>query len=160
MEYTYISLDAAETRRFGGWLGRILRGGDIVCLIGELGAGKTAFAQGIGEALGVNPLLTSPTFTLVQEYTGLAQGMEVCLIHMDLYRLGHPEEAEVIGMADNFQTNTICLIEWPEIALDLIPQDRLEVVIEGSGEMPRNLFFRAESEDWARRWPGFYGGES
>jgi tRNA threonylcarbamoyladenosine biosynthesis protein TsaE len=128
-----------------------LRGGDVVALIGELGAGKTAFAQGVGEAFGVKGPMTSPTFTLIHEYIGRIKETEVRLIHMDLYRLQHPEEAEVIGVEDAFQDEAVCLIEWPEIIEDDLPKDRLNVEILGSGDQPREIIFRADEHGWEQR---------
>ena len=87
MDYRVTSATAEQTREWGKRLGGCLRGGDVVALIGELGAGKTAFAQGVGEAFGVKGPMTSPTFTLIHEYIGRIKETEVRLIHMDLYRL-------------------------------------------------------------------------
>jgi len=151
------SLSAVDTLNLGKQLGRILKGGDIICLIGDLGAGKTVLAKGIGEALGIEEPMTSPTFTFMQEYSGFAQGVPIRLIHMDLYRLKHPEEVEVIGVEDAFQEDSICLIEWPEIARDYLPEDRLEVWLEGSGEEPRNLTFQSSSKAWEERLQSFRG---
>ncbi|KJR49132.1 TsaE protein, required for threonylcarbamoyladenosine t(6)A37 formation in tRNA [Desulfosporosinus sp. I2] len=138
-----------------------MRGGDVVALSGDLGAGKTAFAQGVGESLGVKGSMTSPTFTFQQEYIGriLNSGMgietqtetEIRLIHMDLYRLQRPEEVEVIGVEDAFVEDAVCLIEWPEIAEDLLPESRLDIQIIGSGEAPREIIFRAREHDWELR---------
>ncbi len=151
MEYRVTSATAEQTREWGKQLGGWLRGGDVVALIGDLGAGKTAFAQGVGEAFCVQGLMTSPTFTLIHEYVGRLKGKEVRLIHMDLYRLQHPEEAEVIGVEDSFQEDTVCLIEWPEIIEDFLPDDRLIVEILGSGEQPREIIFRANEGVWEQR---------
>jgi tRNA threonylcarbamoyladenosine biosynthesis protein TsaE len=145
------SLSAADTLNFGKQLGKILKGGDVICLIGDLGAGKTALAKGIGEALGIEKPMTSPTFTFIQEYSGFAHREPIRLIHMDLYRLQNPEEVEVIGVEDAFQEDTICLIEWPEIAQDYLPEDRLELRIEGSGEEPRNFTLQPRSKAWEER---------
>jgi tRNA threonylcarbamoyladenosine biosynthesis protein TsaE len=95
--------------------------------------------------------MTSPTFTYMQEYDGTAQGQPTRLIHMDLYRLQHPEEVEAIGIEDAFQNDAICLIEWPEIAVDYLPKERLELRIEGSGEEPRKLSFFPFSQNWQER---------
>ena len=153
MEYRVTSLTAEQTREWGNRLGGSLRGGDIVTLIGDLGAGKTAFAQGVGKALGVTGPMTSPTFTLQHEYLGqlTGTGVKTRLIHMDLYRLQRPEEVEVIGVEDAFVEDAICLIEWPEIAEDYLPEDRLEVEILGSGESPREIIFRAQEPVWEHR---------
>ncbi len=151
MDYRVTSATAEQTREWGKRLGGCLRGGDVVALIGELGAGKTAFAQGVGEAFGVKGPMTSPTFTLIHEYIGRIKETEVRLIHMDLYRLQHPEEAEVIGVEDAFQDEAVCLIEWPEIIEDDLPKDRLNVEILGSGDQPREIIFRADEHGWEQR---------
>lgn len=151
MEYRVTSATFEQTRKLGKQLGGYLRGGDVVALIGDLGAGKTAFAQGVGEAFCVKGPMTSPTFTLIHEYPGRIKETEVRLVHMDLYRLEHPEEAEVIGVEDAFQEDAVCLIEWPEIIEDFLPEDRLIVEILGSGEQPREIIFRAEVPDWEYR---------
>ena len=151
MEYRVTSLTVEQTREWGKQLGGCLRGGDVVALIGDLGAGKTAFAQGVGEALSVAGSMTSPTFTLMHEYIAQLEGTQVRLIHMDLYRLQRPEEAEVIGVEDAFVEDAVCLIEWPEIAEDYLPEDRLDVEIIGSGEQPREIIFRAKDSDWELR---------
>lgn len=151
MDTRVTSATAEQTREWGKKLGERLRGGDVVALIGDLGAGKTAFAQGVGEALGVKGPMTSPTFTLIHEYGGQIKGTAVRLVHMDLYRLQHPEEAEVIGVEDAFQEDAVCLLEWPEIIEDYLPDDRLSVEILGSGEQPREIIFRAKEVDWELR---------
>ena len=156
MEHILTSSSVEETRRFGQRLGELLKAGDVICLFGDLGVGKTSFAQGIGEALNVKESLTSPTFMLIQEYTGVAQGREIRLVHMDLYRLQHRDEAEVIGVEDNFLNDTICLIEWPEVALELMPEKRLEVEIKGSGLEERRLIFRSTAREWEDRLRGLF----
>ena len=151
MDNRVTSATAQQTRAWGKQLGGCLRGGDVVALMGELGAGKTAFAQGVGEAFCVKGPMTSPTFTLIHEYLGRIKGTEVRLVHMDLYRLQHPEEAEVIGVEDAFQEDTVCLIEWPEIIEDDLPEDRLSVEIRGSGDQAREIIFRADEHVWEQR---------
>ncbi|ODA38936.1 tRNA (adenosine(37)-N6)-threonylcarbamoyltransferase complex ATPase subunit type 1 TsaE [Desulfosporosinus sp. BG] len=151
MDYRVTSLTVEQTREWGKKLGECLGGGSVVALLGDLGAGKTAFAQGVGEALGVIGPMTSPTFTLIHEYIARLKGTQVRLIHMDLYRLQRPEEAEVIGVEDAFVEDAVCLIEWPEIIEDYLPEDRLDVVIIGSGEQPREIIFHAKDSDWETR---------
>ena len=151
MEYRVISLTAKQTRELGRRLSEHLLGGDVVALTGDLGAGKTAFAQGVGEGLGVVGSMTSPTFTLIHEYKGQIKGTKIRLIHMDLYRLRHPEEAEVIGIGDAFEEDAICLIEWPEIAEGYLPEDRLNIAILGSGDMPRQIIIQANAPCWEQR---------
>lgn len=145
------SLNADNTHALGYSLGKILQGGDVVCLIGDLGAGKTALAKGVGEALAVKEPMTSPTFTFQIEYSGMANHKPIRLIHMDLYRLRYPEEVEIIGVEDAFQEDAICLIEWPEIAEAVLPDDSLVVRIEGSGEEPRKIAFQSQLEAWGER---------
>ncbi len=151
MDYRVTSTTVEQTRELGKQLSERLQGGDVVTLMGDLGAGKTAFAQGIGEGLGVTSSMTSPTFTLIHEYKVLIQGTKIRLIHMDLYRLRFPEEAEVIGIEDAFVEDAVCLIEWPEIAVDYLPDDRLDVELHGSGEMPREIIFHARDSSWEQR---------
>lgn len=139
MQKKVISSSPEETFRLGEKLGRKLTGGEVVCLYGELGAGKTVLAKGLGKGLGVTGEIISPTFTLIQEYPlAVSEGMR--FIHMDLYRLNSVEEAEVIGAADFFQDDCVCLIEWPEIISELLPLNRLEIRVEGSGEYPRTIY--------------------
>lgn len=145
------SLSAEGTYTLGQKLGKVLQGGDVVCLIGDLGAGKTALAKGIGASLAVKEPMTSPTFTFQIEYSGESTDGPIRLIHMDLYRLQYPEEVEIIGVEDAFQENCICLIEWPEIAEEVLPADRLEVRILGSGEETRKINFRWNFGTWKER---------
>lgn len=151
MEYRVVSLTPENTQTWGKQLGRCLRGGDVVALRGDLGAGKTAFVQGVGVELGVKEFMTSPTYTFMNEYVGHILDTDVRLIHMDLYRLQRPEEAEVIGVEDAFVENAICLIEWAERAVDYLPDDQLEIKIIGSGDQPREIIFRAQAGAWESR---------
>lgn len=145
------SHSAENTHALGYRLGKILQGGDVVCLFGDLGAGKTALAKGVGVALAIKEPMTSPTFTFQIEYSGMANYQPVRLIHMDLYRLRYPEEVEIIGVEDAFQEDAICLIEWPDIAEDILPDDSLVVRIEGSGEEPRKITFQSPLRAWSER---------
>ncbi|NLP44906.1 MAG: tRNA (adenosine(37)-N6)-threonylcarbamoyltransferase complex ATPase subunit type 1 TsaE [Peptococcaceae bacterium] len=141
MKQTYRTTSAAETYNLGQKIAQKLKGGELLCLYGPLGAGKTVLAKGLGQGLGISEEITSPTFNLIQEYD-LDEGLK--FVHMDLYRLQHPEEAEIIGVPDYFREDCICLIEWPEIIEDYLPEDKLIIRIEGSGELPRTI----EIENW------------
>lgn len=154
MDLKLESTSPEQTHALGYKLGKLLRGGDVICLVGDLGAGKTALAKGIGEALDVQEPMTSPTFTFIIEYQAFTQGKPVRLVHMDLYRLNHPEEVEVIGVGENMQEDSICLIEWPEVAEDTLPQDILEVRIEGSGEDKRIITLHSLATQWEERLDG------
>lgn len=123
--------DADETVALGRRLGAVLGGGDVVCLQGELGAGKTTLARGVIEAwTGEADEAPSPTYTLVQTYLG-GRGE---LWHCDLYRLKHPEEAWELGLEEAFVA-AACLIEWPERLGARLPRDRLDIALspDGSG---------------------------
>lgn len=126
-----------ETFRLGNNMGKNIFNGIVICLYGNLGSGKTVLAKGIGEGLGVRETITSPTFTLIQEYDTKHDGLR--FIHMDLYRLKHPEEAEIIGVTDYFTDGCVCLLEWPEIIADLLPPDKIDIYLEGSGDQKRRI---------------------
>jgi len=120
---------ADETRLLGKMLGESLREGDVVALTGELGAGKTVFAKGIAEGLGVTDEVVSPTFTLQRIYHGSRT-----LHHFDLYRIEDEEELCHIGFYDTLGEG-VCVIEWAERAEDLPPC--IAVTLSGSGSDPR-----------------------
>lgn len=109
-EFLELSSERVDrTRRLGALLGRLLLPGDVVLLHGDLGAGKTAFAQGIGAGLGVAETINSPTFTLLKEYRG-----RVPLYHFDLYRIEDPAELPALGFDDYFGGEGVCVVEWAE----------------------------------------------
>lgn len=120
-----------RTRALGAALGRVLRAGDVVGLVGVLGAGKTTFVQGVARGLGVRGYVASPTFTLVREYRGRLR-----LYHVDLFRID-AEEVDAIGFDDLLDAGGAVVVEWADRAADRLPQDCLWVYIEGSGEQPR-----------------------
>ena len=122
--------DPAATLAFGRRLGAALALGDVVCLSGNLGAGKTTLARGAIEAwTGQAEEAPSPTYTLVQTYEG-AKGE---LWHVDLYRLKRPDDAWELGLEDAF-FNAACLIEWPERLEHQLPADRLDIALQPDGE--------------------------
>jgi len=115
----------SETWRVAARVAALLPRGGVVALHGDLGAGKTAFVQGIARALGVSRPVTSPTFTLVGEHTGPGGR----LIHMDLYRMAGPDDLLAIGFSEYIESGAIVAIEWAERAGDLIPPDAVRVAI-------------------------------
>jgi tRNA threonylcarbamoyladenosine biosynthesis protein TsaE len=131
-----------QTRRLGVRLGELLHGGDLVCLEGALGAGKTCLAQGIGRGCGVSEPLISPTFTLIHEYQRPHNGM--ALYHVDLYRIANPREALGLGLDDYLDDRTaIIVIEWPERARELLPEERLWILMRHIEGDRRILLFSA-----------------
>ena len=122
-----------ETWALAKELAKELKPGDVVCLEGDLGAGKTTFTQGLAAALGVPGRVTSPTFCIVQEH----QSPDVLFVHMDLYRLHGEEDVEAIGWEDYLARGAILAIEWPERAGSLIPLSAHSVVFHHMGEENR-----------------------
>lgn len=122
--------DPAATLALGRRLGEKLASGDVVCLKGNLGAGKTTLARGAIEAwTGQTEEAPSPTYTLVQTYDGVRGE----LWHVDLYRLKHPDDAWELGLEDAF-AEAACMIEWPERLEDQLPRNRLDIALTPLGE--------------------------
>jgi tRNA threonylcarbamoyladenosine biosynthesis protein TsaE len=115
---------ADDTRELAAAIAPIVRGGDVLLLAGDLGAGKTTFAQGFGRALGVEEPVTSPTFTLMRTYHGSLR-----VVHCDLYRLDHLQEIIDLGIIELVDDDGIALIEWGDIAEAVLPNDFLEIRI-------------------------------
>ncbi len=129
------SSSSGETFALGQRLGTAARPGEIYCLDGDLGVGKTVFTQGFAKGLGVTDIVDSPTFTIVKEYEG-----RIPLYHFDVYRLGDSSEMEEIGYEDYFYGNGVTIIEWPERIEDLIPQDARRIRI--SKDLDRGFDYR------------------
>ncbi len=123
-----------ETKRFGMELAGTLGPGAVIALIGDLGSGKTCLTQGICDGLGVTSYVTSPTFTLINEYQG-----RLSVYHFDLYRLDKPEELLDLGCEEYFYGSGVSIIEWAEKALSVLPEERMEIRIERTGETERRL---------------------
>jgi len=128
-----VSLESVEqTRALGALVGASARLGGVIALNGELGAGKTVFAQGVGEALGVERAITSPTFVLVNTY----EGGRLPLVHADLYRLEAESEAIAIGLDEQLESDVVGLVEWAERFPGVLPEDHLEVRIGMVAQAP------------------------
>lgn len=118
-----------------------LKPGDVICLEGDLGAGKTTFTQGLAAALGVSGRVTSPTFCIVQEHSGEGK----LLVHMDLYRLHGEEDVEAIGWEDYLARGAIMVVEWPERAGSLIPNNAHHITFRYSeGEENRTISIKGD----------------
>ncbi len=137
-ERSVVCLDPASTSALGVALGAVARPGDLICLWGDLGAGKTHLAKAIGLGLGVTATITSPSFILMAEYDG-----RLPLFHVDLYRLADAADALAGGLIDDRQSAGLTLVEWPERLFEALPADRLDVLIDGSGDEPRAIRLRA-----------------
>jgi tRNA threonylcarbamoyladenosine biosynthesis protein TsaE len=131
-----------ETRRLGERLGRALQAGDVICLQGDLGAGKTTFVQGIAQGWGSMDPVSSPTFILVNVYRGQDHRQ---LFHMDAYRLDSTPEAEELDL-DAMLAQGPLLIEWPERMDGLIPGERLWVQLEYINEEEREMRYKSSGK--------------
>lgn len=128
-----------ETESLGHTIGRLLRGGEVLALIGELGVGKTALVRGIAAELGIPPAsVTSPTYLIVHEYLGRLR-----VIHMDLYRLEKSNEIESIGLTDYFTETAVVAVEWADRIPRLLPKDRLEVKLAHRTRTTRKVLVEA-----------------
>lgn len=118
-----ITKSREETIKFAEEYGKTLRGGDVLLLDGEMGAGKTVFTKGIALALGINAEITSPTYAYLNDYDGK-------LYHYDCYRLSSGEDAEALGLTEYFYSNGVCVVEWSENIADVLPDNCKRVKIE------------------------------
>ena len=139
--FTYISNSPDETYKIGETIGKITNPGDILCLNGELGAGKTVFAKGVASGLGVQGRVASPTFTLINEHQG-----RIPFYHMDVYRLGSPEEMLDLGYEEYFYDQGVTLVEWAQLVDEVLPGERLDIAITQAGEHHRKLVFIPRGE--------------
>ncbi len=121
----YESFSAEDTKKLGEQLASKAKEGSVFCLSGDLGVGKTVFTKGFAEALGVDDYITSPTFTIVNEYEG-----KFSFYHFDVYRITDPDELFDIGFEEYVYGNGVCLIEWAEIVKEDIPEKAVWITIE------------------------------
>ena len=126
----YVSHSPEETFALGEQAGKTACPGQVYCLDGDLGTGKTVFAEGFAKGLGITEDVTSPTFTILQIY----EGGTWPLYHFDVYRIGDPEELYEIGFEDYFYGNGVCLVEWASLVEELIPEDAIRVTIRKDPE--------------------------
>lgn len=114
-----------DTLKAGMELGSLCKRGDIVLLDGELGAGKTVFTKGFGKGLGIDEVISSPTFTILQIY----ESGRIPMYHFDVYRIGSVEEMDGTGYEDYFYGDGVCLIEWAELIKEILPSNCIRVSI-------------------------------
>ena len=139
--FDIISHSPAQTLRIGERLGRLLRAGDVVCLQGELGTGKTCLTQGIGAGLGVGGTISSPTFVFIEEHGSLATGP--FLYHVDLYRLDDASAILALGIEDYLYSDGVTVVEWAERAREIMPRERLWITLSYLEYTKRTLLFEA-----------------
>ena len=130
----FVSESADQTRDFAKTYAATLRGGDVLLLDGEMGAGKTVFVQGLAAGLGISETPTSPTYAYMNDYGGR-------LFHYDCYRIETPEQAERLGLADYFDMGGVCVIEWWQNIAPLLPENCKRVRIKKIGENAREIEF-------------------
>ncbi len=138
------STSPEQTGAIAAYIGQMLRKGDILCLQGDLGAGKTAFTQGLAKGMGIEDYVTSPTFTIINEYHG-----PIPLYHFDVYRLTHADELFDIGYEEYFYGDGVVVVEWPERIIELLPEEKLWIrITHGSGENTRVFHIKG----WGKRY--------
>ena len=134
-----VSTSPSATYALGERLARVARRGDLLCVWGDLGAGKTVFAKGFGRGLGIEGTVSSPSFILMAEHPGRLR-----FFHLDLYRLADATEAVAGGLLDERQSDGVTLVEWPDRLGPALPRERLDVRLSGVGDEPRRI--RLETE--------------
>ncbi len=130
----FLSRGEEKTRRFAAQYARSLKPGDVVILDGEMGAGKTVFAKGVAEGLGIEDDITSPTYAYMNDYYGK-------LYHYDCYRLTSGAQAEALGLTDYFYADGVCLIEWAENIADVLPENCKKVIINKVSQNAREIIY-------------------
>ena len=136
-----------ETRSLASLLSKVFHAVDVVVLSGDLGAGKTAFTQGLGLGLGVEHPVTSPTFTLANKYEG-----ELTLNHLDVYRLEHFQEVEELGLSELIDSNSLTVIEWGNVISSVLTEGYLEISLSlGESLDERTIEFRLIGQQWVGR---------
>jgi tRNA threonylcarbamoyladenosine biosynthesis protein TsaE len=140
----FVSHGPEQTRRFGARLGALLQAGDLICLEGDLGTGKTCFVQGIGQGMGIAEPITSPSFALVAEHRSGRPAL--ILYHVDLYRLAMPwEEALAFGLEEYMRGDGVCVIEWADRIQSALLRERLWITLRHVDSGKRGIVMMATS---------------
>lgn len=141
-----VSSGVAHTQRIAAALAAWVEVGDVVALVGDLGAGKTAFAQGLAHALGVDEPVTSPTFAIVQEYEGA-----VPVVHIDTYRLGSADELLDVGLGEYLDSAVVVIVEWADRFAEVLPDERVLVrLAPGAADDDRLVCIELHGARWER----------
>ena len=128
--------DETETKKFATDVAQTLKKGDVIALVGDLGTGKTTLSKYIAEALGITETITSPTFTIVQDY----HSGRLPLYHFDVYRVDDIEEMYRIGYEEYFYGEGVCIVEWADIVEEIIPEDAKVIFIEYGEDEGERLY--------------------
>lgn len=141
----YESFSYDDTQVIAKEIADTLKGGEFIAMYGDLGAGKTAFVQGLAKALGITNHVTSPTFTIVNEYEG-----RLPLYHFDVYRIADPDEMYEIGYDDYIDSDGVCVVEWAELIEELFPDKYYKLTIlkdEDKGFDYRKIILEDEGKE-------------
>ncbi|MDD2505348.1 MAG: tRNA (adenosine(37)-N6)-threonylcarbamoyltransferase complex ATPase subunit type 1 TsaE [Bacilli bacterium] len=142
MNYKYTSKSIEDTMELAENIESEKFPGMVICLIGELGSGKTVFVKGFAKSLGIEETITSPTFNLIKEYNN----SEIPLYHMDVYRLDG--DADTLGLEDYFNKDAVSMIEWADLITDYLPEERLEIKFKVINENTRVLILKPFGEKY------------
>ncbi len=143
--WNYFSGSPEKTYMLGKVMGTLVQPGDLVCLNGELGVGKTVFAKGFAAGLGITERVASPTYTLINEHHG-----RMPLYHMDVYRLNDADEMYDLGYEEYFYGQGVSLVEWAETVKEVLPDERLDIIITQTDDNSRMLDFFPLGERYLR----------
>lgn len=139
MEKLYISTSVEETKEIAATVLKSLGGRSVICLYGNLAAGKTTFSQGIGDSLGIKRVV-SPTYMIMRQYSLELHPVYKQLFHLDLYRLNSPDEVRAFDIDEILSDKSnLTIIEWPEKFLDILPNERCEVYLKENGPVEREI---------------------
>jgi tRNA threonylcarbamoyladenosine biosynthesis protein TsaE len=142
-----VTRSAVETVALAGAVGGLLQPGDVLSLVGDLGTGKTVFARGVADALGVADPVVSPSFTIVREYDG-----RMPVVHVDVYRIGTIQELHDLGFEEVIRDDAVTLIEWGDVIDPLLPRERLDVrLATGSAVDERIVELEGHGPSWQAR---------
>lgn len=144
----HITTNSAEQTQFFGYtLAARLLPGDVVCLWGDLGTGKTTLTQGICRGLQSNEMAVSPSYGLIHEYQGICD-----IYHLDLYRLDNSAQAEEIGIVEYLYGRGISILEWPERIRDILPESRLDIHLTRLDQQTRKIEIKTSGKNWNDRF--------
>ena len=140
-----ITKNFEETQELGEEFAKKLRGGEVLCLYGDLGSGKTTFVQGLAKGLGINGRIISPTFIIMRTYGVEQQELTInTFYHVDLYRVANERDIEGLGLLEVLNDpQTVVVIEWPEKMENLLPENRMDIIFTYQGDDQREIVIKA-----------------